>query len=126
MGGGEWPANKQFVEYHISSDAMVDHGQNELLQDIYGIAMYFSQYDNTLFMKGGRYDQTIVVHDLSSSLFPYDASTIQKGTSNILGESACVTASEHFLFVLGGWEGGMLSILNVLSLPGHVWSLGPE
>eukprot|EP01083_Nonionella_stella_P093715 262705_1 len=106
IGGFE---RNQFVEYNISSDVITDHGQDVLPEEVHGIAMYFSQYGNLLYM---AQRDVIGVYDLSSSLFPYDASTIQKGTSNIFGASACVTASEHFLFVLGGYEGGMLTILN--------------
>eukprot|EP01083_Nonionella_stella_P309831 1098683_1 len=129
MGGDAWGDGKQFVEYNSSSDVMVDHGPNELPQNVFGIAMYFSQHGNSLYYMNSNVDpqvHSITVYDLSSPLFPSNTSTIQKGTSNIFGASACIAASEHFLFVLGGYEGDMLTILNVLSLPGHVWSLGPE
>eukprot|EP01083_Nonionella_stella_P146167 459322_1 len=129
MGGDAWGDGKQFVEYNSSSDVMVDHGPNELPQNVFGIAMYFSQHGNSLYYMNSNVDpqvHSITVYDLSSPLFPSNTSAIQKGTSNIFGASACIAASEHFLFVLGGYEGDMLTILNVLSLPGHVWSLGPE
>eukprot|EP01083_Nonionella_stella_P299029 1014727_1 len=119
MGG--WMDRRQFVEYNILSDVMVDHGRDVLPQNVYGHAMYFSQYNSFVYMRAQGSD-TIAVYDLSSS----NVSTIQKGASNIFGTSACVAASEHFLFIVGGYTVGWLRILNVLSLLDHVWSLGPE
>eukprot|EP01083_Nonionella_stella_P146935 462789_1 len=122
IGSADLPT--QLMEYNILSDVMIDHGTASLPQRGNGIGMYFSQYDNSLYvMRYGRLN--LDVYDLSSSS-NLSMITIQKGASNILGTSACVIASEHFLFVAGGWEYGKLRILNVLSLPNHVWSLGPE
>eukprot|EP01083_Nonionella_stella_P146168 459324_1 len=122
-GAGGIFYKQQFLEYNILLDVMVDHGPNVLTQDVYDSSMYFSQYDHSLYIKHG---ETIAFYDLSSSLFPSDVSIIHKGASNVFGVSACVAASEDFLFVVGGYYGGnWIAILNVLSLPDHVWSLGP-
>eukprot|EP01083_Nonionella_stella_P082759 228513_1 len=124
MGGDPLP--RQFIEYNILSDVMIDYGTHVMIDQGHPneFGMYWSQYGNSLYvMRYGRLN--LDVYDLSSSS-NLSMITIQKGASNILGTSACVVASEHFLFVAGGWEYGKLRILNVLSLPNHVWSLGPE
>eukprot|EP01083_Nonionella_stella_P317331 1154763_1 len=132
MGGDPLP--RQFIEYNILSDVMIDYGTHVMIDQGHPneFGMYWSQYGNSLYVMdlvwNGHGEAFLDIYDLSSSLFPFNSSmiTLQKGASNIIGVSACVVASEHFLFVAGGWEDGMLRILNVLSLPNHVWSLGPE
>eukprot|EP01083_Nonionella_stella_P168324 567959_1 len=132
IGGAD--LRTQFIEYNILSDVMIDYGTHVMIDQGHPneFGMYWSQYGNSLYVMdlvwNGHGEAFLDIYDLSSSLFPFNSSmiTLQKGASNIIGVSACVVASEHFLFVAGGWEDGMLRILNVLSLPNHVWSLGPE
>eukprot|EP01083_Nonionella_stella_P081643 225013_1 len=128
MGGSDKddPHKTQLLEYNILSDVMVDHA-DVLPHKANGIGVYYGQYGNSLYMiASATSEHSILVYDLSSPLFPSEVSIIQNGTSNIFGVAPCLTVSQHFLFVLGGYESGYLRIMHVLSLPDHVWSLGPE
>eukprot|EP01083_Nonionella_stella_P076505 208493_1 len=64
MGGDPLP--RQFIEYNILSNVMIDHGTASLPQRGNGIGMYFSQYDNSLYVM--RYGLlNLDVYNLSSS-----------------------------------------------------------
>eukprot|EP01083_Nonionella_stella_P071695 192732_1 len=119
-------SRSQFQEYQISSNTIIDHGTSYLLNDVYAEHIHSSQWQHTFysythkFFEDTHVEDTLHVYNLSSVNFPYDLSTYNDSISS----GSCLAASEHFVFVMGGFK--THTDFNVFSLSDHLWSLGPQ
>eukprot|EP01083_Nonionella_stella_P019529 54236_1 len=91
----------QLVEYLISGDVFIDHGQKWGPDDVIyanGFAQYWTQINHILYILQMN-SNTISILDLETTTFT--SSYITNIPSNTLGH-ACIASSQTQLFVLGG------------------------
>eukprot|EP01083_Nonionella_stella_P299503 1017532_1 len=109
---------RQLVEYDISSDTIINHGQDILPRDVRGEGNYYTQTDNMLYMIDGD-GTTLVTYDMDTNSF----NTLKSVPLNV-GLYGCLTSIPQlaqYLYVLGGYSNKNLNTVQVLDLANNAW-----
>ena len=107
------------VEYDISKDIFVDHGQVVLNSLVFGHTQYYTQYNQTLMYTIRHSGGSLIMFNLESLESQEINTTIPVNVSN----TACIVSSEEnvSLYIIGGYYSGKLNIVQTFQLDSKIW-----
>eukprot|EP01083_Nonionella_stella_P056601 148940_1 len=123
--GGRW-FHYQLTEYIPSDNHMIDHGETILHEATLGFAQYYTQSREILYINSWfQYPSYhLSVYDLSSGNVVSTVSSIPFPDAIHRG-SGCITTSQAFLLITGGWIGNSMSdTLHVFEFQMNKWHNG--
>eukprot|EP01084_Bolivina_argentea_P164323 285683_1 len=122
LGARSGGPTRQLVEYHITNNEMVDHGEYFLLDNTWGSGQSYTQIDNRIFMippVAGNNPINVFLLDSKVFIESYQNITIPVPVS----DQACLASTANRLFISGGWKigPGFIADVQVLDIFSMEW-----
>eukprot|EP01083_Nonionella_stella_P290031 986864_1 len=92
---------KQFVEYNIVNNNIVDHGANYFSESIYGFGQFYHQQHHYLYMISPS-SQTLCMFDLSTTAKELQYNWNSVTIPHNINSRGCLAGNDEYLFIVGG------------------------
>eukprot|EP01083_Nonionella_stella_P065034 170015_1 len=126
---GGYNSRRQFVEYDIDAQSIVDHGTNSIPMDVFSFAQYYWQVNDIIYIKSSD-NPAISTFNVKTKTFIQSHMNMTVSSPGYTVKSlisTCVVATEEYVFIAGGryTESGSKWVttndVHVYDLTGDQW-----